>query len=229
MQSKTTPDAIKSSAPHRASTVGVLLAGGLSSRMGGPEKSLLDLGGRPMLQRVLDRLAPQVFRLAINANGDPARFAAFPHPVFSDAVAGYAGPLAGLHASLLWASRAAPQARYVATASADSPFLPPDLVARLAAAMHTSGKPCAIAAHAGEQYPVAGLWSASLADAAADALARNQRALHRFAEANDCAVVEFPALSFGDMHVDPFFNVNTPDDYRRACTIHAQASARDTP
>ncbi|KWT64328.1 Molybdopterin-guanine dinucleotide biosynthesis protein MobA [Hyphomicrobium sulfonivorans] len=209
---------------RRASVVGILLAGGLSSRMGGPEKSLLDLGGRPMLWSVLDRMAPQVGQIAINANGDPARFAAFPHPIVADAIPGHAGPLAGLHAGLLWTRREAPAARYVATASADSPFLPLDLVQRLAGAIRSSGKPCAIAAYAGEKYPVAGLWSIDLAEAATEALARNMRALHRFAEANDCATVEFPSLSFGDISVDPFFNVNTPEEYEQARAIHAAAT-----
>lgn len=218
MQSDTCTAAIR---PHRDDIVGILLAGGLSSRMGGPEKSLLDLGGRPMLRHVLDRMEPQVGQIAINANGDPARFATFPHPIIADVIAGHAGPLAGLHAGLRWAQREAPAALYVATASADSPFVPLDLVQRLADAIHSSGKPCAIAGHAGEKYPVAGLWSVSLADAAADALAHNMRALHRFAEANDCNVVEFPALSFGDISVDPFFNVNTPDEYQQARAIQA--------
>ncbi|MDH4982484.1 molybdenum cofactor guanylyltransferase MobA [Hyphomicrobium sp. D-2] len=209
---------------HRDDIVGVLLAGGLSSRMGGPEKSLLDLGGRPMLRRVLDRMEPQVGQIAINANGDPARFAAFRYPIIADAIPGHAGPLAGLHAGLLWAQREAPAARYVATASADSPFVPLDLVQRLADAIRSSGKPCAIAAHAGEKYPVAGLWSINLADAAADALARNMRALYRFAEANDCAIVEFPALSLADISVDPFFNVNTPEEYEQARAICAAAT-----
>lgn len=230
MHDETRADALPcADALPRQDIVGVLLAGGLSSRMGGPEKSLLDLGGRPMLRRVLDRIEPQVGRIVINANGDPTRFAAFACPVVADTVQGYAGPLAGLHAGLAWTQREVPSARHVATASADSPFLPRDLVQRLADAIRAADKPCAIAAHAGEKYPVAGLWSVSLAAAAADALARNMRALHRFAEANDCAIVEFPSISIDDMSVDPFFNVNTPEDYEHARAIYAAGGSVGAP
>jgi len=202
-----------------ADVTGVLLAGGRSSRMGGNEKALLDLGGRPMLQHVADRFSPQVARTVINANGDPARFDGFALPVVADGVEGQPGPLAGLLAGIAWAQRETPSARFIATAPADCPFLPRDLVARLMATLLEADSPCAIAATAGQRHPVAGLWRIELAGAAADALAQNMRALHRFADAQGCAVAGFSPAPIGGAIVDPFFNVNTPDDLQRAETL----------
>ncbi len=126
----------------KAAIVGVLLAGGQSRRMFGAgrgddasgDKGLLDLGGRPMLAHVMERLAPQVGRMIVNANGDPARFAAFGLPVVADTVGGYVGPLAGVLAAMRWTATNAPDARFVVTVSTDAPFLPDDLVRRLLAA-----------------------------------------------------------------------------------------------
>jgi len=199
-----------------AEVTGVLLAGGRSSRMGGREKALLNLGGRSMLQHVTDRFCPQVGRTVINANGDPARFADFALPVAADSIEGQPGPLAGLLAGIAWAQRETPAARFVATVPADCPFLPLDLVARLMAAVLQADSPCAIAATAGQRHPVAGLWRNELAEAAIDALAKNMRALHRFADAQGCAVAEFSPVSIGGEIIDPFFNVNTPEDLELA-------------
>ncbi|HWK39919.1 MAG TPA: molybdenum cofactor guanylyltransferase MobA [Hyphomicrobium sp.] len=199
-----------------ADVTGVLLAGGRSSRMGGREKALLSLGGRPMLQHVADRFGPQVARTVINANGDPARFADFALPVVADSIEGQPGPLAGLLTGIAWARRETPAARFIATVPADCPFLPRDLVARLMAALLEADSPCAIAATAGQRHPVAGLWRMELADAAADALAQNMRALHRFADAQGCAVAAFSPVRIDGAEVDPFFNVNTPGDLERA-------------
>lgn len=199
-----------------ADVTGILLAGGRSSRMGGREKALLELAGRPMLQHVADRFCPQVARAVINANGDSARFAGFALPVVADGIAGQPGPLAGLLTGMAWAQRETPSARFIATAPADCPFLPRDLIARLMAALTGSDSPCAIAATGGQRHPVAGLWRLELAAAAADALAQNMRALHRFADAQGCAVAQFSPLPVGGTDVDPFFNVNTPEDLERA-------------
>jgi len=205
---------------------GVLLAGGRSSRMGGREKALLDIGGQPMLLHVLARLRPQVGRIVINANGDPARFSGHCLPVVPDSIEGYAGPLAGLHAGIEWAKAETPEAEFIASAPVDCPFLPLDLVARLKAALIAKGAPCAIAASNGERHPVAGLWRVQLADALAESLKKNVRALHRFADSQDSAVADFGPVQIGDAQIDPFFNVNAPADLERARGLFASESAR---
>jgi molybdopterin-guanine dinucleotide biosynthesis protein A len=205
---------------------GVLLAGGRSSRMGGREKALLDIGGKPMLLHVLSRLRPQVGRIVVNANGDAARFSGHCLPVIADSIEGYAGPLAGLHAGIEWAQRETPEARFVASVPIDSPFLPLDLVARLKAALLSKGAPCAIAASNGERHPVAGLWRVELAEALAQSLEQNVRALHRFADSQGCAVAEFGPVEIGGVSVDPFFNVNAPADLERARALFATETAR---
>ncbi len=110
--------------------VGVILAGGRSSRMGGGDKCLLPLAGRPVLASVIARLRSQVSDIVINANGEPARFARFGLPVVADSVAGFAGPLAGVHAGLEWVKANRPGTRYVVTVASDTPFFPEDLVQR---------------------------------------------------------------------------------------------------
>jgi molybdenum cofactor guanylyltransferase len=206
---------------------GLVLAGGRSSRMRGREKGLIDIAGRPMLLRVIARLAPQVGRIVINANGDPARFSGHCLPVVADTVEGYAGPLAGLHAGMAWARRETPEARYLASVPVDTPFFPANLVGSLKTALQETQASCAIAASGSERHPVAGLWSVALIDALAKALQDGIRALHRFAEAQHCAVVEFPMVEIGGVEVDPFFNVNTPGDLERArALLLAQEGAR---
>jgi len=200
---------------------GILLAGGRSSRMNGHEKALLDIGGKPMLLHVLARLAPQVGHVAINANGDPARFSGHGLPVIRDSIDGYAGPLAGLHAGLAWARNETPEACFVASVPVDSPFVPTDLVPRLKAALLAHNAACAIASSQGERYPVAGLWRLELADAIEMALNENVRALHRFADLNQAVTVDFPLMSVGEEAIDPFFNVNAPTDLDRARALYA--------
>src|SRR5512146_167609 len=121
----------------REHVVGIVLAGGKSSRMGGGDKCLLPLGGRPILAYVIERLKPQVAELIISANGDPARFSAFGLPVVADRLGGYAGPLAGILAGLEWARTNRSECRFVITAASDTPFLPTDLVSRL---WHAAGE-----------------------------------------------------------------------------------------
>src|SRR4051794_34643957 len=117
----------------------LILAGGLSRRMGGGDQGLLQLGDRPILGHVIDKIRPQVSALAISANGDPARFADFGLDVIPDPVPGFAGPLAGILAALSWAAAVAPKATHVLTVPADTPFLPGDLVGRLQAAVRGPG------------------------------------------------------------------------------------------
>jgi molybdopterin-guanine dinucleotide biosynthesis protein A len=213
--------------PQRDVT-GVVIAGGRSSRMGHREKALLDLAGEPMLGRVSDRLRAQVGRMVINANGDPARFAAFGLPVIADRMEGHPGPLAGLHAGLEWARRETPEAHFIASVAADTPFIPVDLVARLLAAIGDTGATSAIASSSGAWTPVVGVWNIALADALADALRVGVRAVQRFAEAQGSAVVEFPHLEIGGDQIDPFFNINTPEDLEKARALVAAHGAAET-
>jgi molybdopterin-guanine dinucleotide biosynthesis protein A len=187
---------------------GVILAGGLSRRMGGGDKCLRDLGGRPILSHIVERARPQVSDLVLNANGDAARFAAFGLPVAADTVPGFAGPLAGVLAGLDWAAANAPQCRRVASFAADAPFLPRDLVARLVAAADRSNADLACAASAGQAHPVFGLWRLDLREALRDALVREQiHKVDRWTARYKLVQVEFPVEP-----VDPFFNANTVED-----------------
>src|SRR5690242_6663170 len=112
----------------RPEVVGVILAGGQSRRMGGTDKAFLPLAGRPLIAHVIERLRPQVDAVVVNSNGDPARFADFGLEVIADAIGGFQGPLAGILTGMQWARRHARNARWIATAAADTPFLPRDVV-----------------------------------------------------------------------------------------------------
>jgi molybdopterin-guanine dinucleotide biosynthesis protein A len=133
----------------RADVTGIVLAGGQGRRMGGVDKGLVDLDGRPLVAHVLARLAPQVGPIVISANQNLARYAAFGHPVAADTIAGFAGPLAGLHAGMAHATTA-----YVVTVPCDSPFLPADLVPRLAAALLAHAAQLAVAKTFDQPHPV---------------------------------------------------------------------------
>ncbi|MEE8272129.1 MAG: molybdenum cofactor guanylyltransferase MobA, partial [Alphaproteobacteria bacterium] len=142
----------------RPDVVGVILAGGQSRRMGGGDKALKLLAGRPILNHVIDRVRGQVGALVLNANGDPGRFAAYRLPVVPDGVDGFAGPLAGVLAGLDWAAANAVGATRVASFPCDAPFLPADLVERLVAAVAAARADLGCAASAGRAHPVVGLW-----------------------------------------------------------------------
>ncbi len=185
--------------------LGVILAGGLATRMGGGDKGLLPLGDSTILGSVIDRLHPQVADLALNANGDPARFAALGLPVIADSVAGFAGPLSGVLAGLDWA--AAQGASHIVTAAADTPFLPCDLVPRLQLAGGDQG--LALAASPGGRQPTFGLWPVALRDDLRTALQDGLRKVVLWTERHGAGTAEFP----DDL---AFFNVNTPDDLARA-------------
>jgi len=148
----------------RPDIAGIILAGGLSRRMGGGDKTLLALGGRPLLDHVVARLTPQVGSLALNANGDPARFAASGLSVLADTVEGHAGPLAGILTGLEWAA-ANTASEALVTAAGDTPFLPADLVATLVAA--AAGRPgsIAVASSGGRRHPTFALWPLGLRQA----------------------------------------------------------------
>jgi molybdopterin-guanine dinucleotide biosynthesis protein A len=190
---------------------GVILAGGLARRMGGGDKALMELAGETLLARVIARLRPQVEALVLNANGDPARFARFGLPVIPDTVEGFAGPLAGVLAGMRWAG--ARGYTHVASAAGDTPFFPPDLVARLSAAAEAGGQPIALAAtndpeRGLSEHPTFGLWPVSLADNLEESLTvGNMRKVIVWTSRHGAA-----RAIFDDAGEFPFFNVNTPED-----------------
>jgi molybdopterin-guanine dinucleotide biosynthesis protein A len=201
------------------SIAGVLLAGGQSRRMGGGDKCLLALGDRPILDHVIERARPQVGALALNANGDAARFRAFGLPVVPDGVTGFVGPLAGVLAGLDWAAGAVPGAKYLASFATDTPFFPRDLVPRLMAALGNGRFELAAAASLGRTHPVFGLWPFGIRDALRRALVEEGlRKVDVFTARYPLATVDFPV---GE--VDPFFNTNHPDDLEAARLLIASA------
>jgi len=200
---------------------GVVLAGGLARRMGGGDKTLKPIGGRPMLAMVIERLAPQVSALAINAIGDPARFAAFDLPVIADTIAGFAGPLAGILAGMVWARANHPGCRYLASVAGDTPFFPADLVAKLAAGCGEAEDTIALAASANGVHPVFGLWPVALADNLEDFLTKGDtRKILAFTDRYVQLNVPFDHIDLADGEaLDPFFNINAPEDVARAEAI----------
>ncbi len=203
-------------APGQPLPAAVVLAGGRSTRMG-QDKALLMLGGKPLVAHVLERLRPQAGAVTINTNGDPSRFAGLAAPVLGDTVAGYPGPLAGLLAGMEWAKSIG--STFVVTLPTDSPFIPRDLVARLTASQSDPARPI-LAASFGRRHPVAGLWPVSLAGALRDFLAAGETyKVSVFADRHGAVSVDFPSIELDGRTVDPFFNVNTPEDLALAETI----------
>ena len=189
-------------------TLGVLLAGGLARRMGGGDKPLKTIAGRTILERMIERLAPQCDGLILNANGDPARFAHLGLPVVADSVPGFAGPLAGILAALDWAAVNRPDLEWVASAAADSPFIPPDFVSLLHAAREAAGVPLACAESGGQAHPVNGLWPVALREDLRHALVvEDLRKIDRWTARHGIALAAWPVKP-----ADPFFNANTPED-----------------
>jgi molybdopterin-guanine dinucleotide biosynthesis protein A len=196
--------------------IGVVLAGGKSSRMGGGDKALLPLGGRPLLARVIERLAPQVAEILLNANDDPGRFAVFGLPHVPDRLAGQMGPLAGIHAGLAWAEANRPESRFVITVAADTPFFPTDLFSRLCAATDKTNPKLVVARSESGAHPVFGLWPVSLAPHLEESLSRGGRKALDFVTAHQAKVVTFSPVKIGGRTVDPFFNINRPEDLAEA-------------
>lgn len=189
--------------------LGVILAGGQATRMGGGDKGLLQVAGAPILGHVIERLRPQVAKLAINANGDPTRFRDFQLHVLSDSISGFPGPLAGVLAGLDWA--AAEGASHIVTAAADTPFFPGDLVVRLQEAAELQDAPIALARTDDGRHPTFGLWPVSLRDDLRAALLDGLRKVVLWTDKHGTAFADFPTVRF-----DPFFNVNTPEDLAHA-------------
>jgi molybdenum cofactor guanylyltransferase len=201
---------------------GLLLAGGQSRRMGGGDKALRLLGGRALLARVVECLRPQVAALVLNANGDPARFADFGLPVVADGVPGFAGPLAGVLAGLDWTAAHRPDLSHVVSVATDAPFLPTDLVSRLAAPLSEGGADLACAASGGRAHPVFGLWPVRLKeDLRAALIDEGVRKVDLWTARHKLVTVPF-----ADRPVDPFFNANRPADFDTAAAILATIEAR---
>jgi molybdopterin-guanine dinucleotide biosynthesis protein A len=199
-------------------TLGVLLAGGLARRMGGGDKPMRAIGGRTLLDRAIDRLAPQCDGLILNANGDPARFAATGLPVVADTVEGFAGPLAGILAALEWAKDNRPGIHWVVSIPTDSPFLPADLVARLHEARLAARAPLACARSGEQTHPVVGLWPVELAGALRHALVvEDMRKIDRWTAQHGIAEAVWPLEPY-----DPFFNANRPEDLGEAEAVLAR-------
>jgi len=195
----------------RPDTLGVILAGGLARRMGGGDKPLRPLGGRPMLDHALARLSPQVAAVLINANGTPDRFAGYGLPVVADGLADHPGPLAGILAAMEWAAAHRPDLPWVVSVPGDSPFIPPDLVARLHAAREAAHVPLACARSGGQAHPPVGLWPVALRAELRAALEAGERKIDRWTARHGCVHADWPDTPF-----DPFFNANAPEDLATA-------------
>lgn len=205
---------------RRAGTVGVLLAGGLARRMGGGDKPLRTLGGRPILDRVIERARPQVSELLLNVNGDPSRFAGYGLPVAADVIEGHAGPLAGILTGLDWAAANAPRAHWLASFATDAPFLPADLVARLRDAVEDRGADMACAMSAGRTHPVFALWPVALRDELRSAMVdEDMRKIDAWTARYRIVHVDFAVEP-----IDPFFNINRPENLAEAEALLASAT-----
>ncbi len=193
--------------------VGLLLAGGLARRMGGGDKCMQLLAGRPLLEWLIEVAEPQVDTLILNANGDAARFAAYGLPVIADVIEGYAGPLAGVLTGMTWALENEPDAEWVMSFATDAPFLPADMVARLVGAVEAEGAEMACAASGGRTHPVFGLWPVRLRDELRAAmLDEDMRKMDMWTARYN--IVEVPFAEEGGR--DPFFNVNRPENLAEA-------------
>lgn len=208
--------------PH---ILGVILAGGRSRRLfpeeaGGGDKALADVAGAPMLAHVIERFRPQVARLILNANGDLERFARFGLQTVPDRDPLGLGPLAGLQAALDWQARHAPGVTAIATVTTDVPFLPRDLVQRLAAVSPVGP---AIAVSENRRHPSIALWPTRLKAEVDAAITHHELSLNTFALNHGAIEVVFPLHEAGGEHVDPFFNANTPDDLAEAHRVASRA------
>ena len=201
-------------------TLGLVLAGGLARRMGGGDKARIEIGGISILDRVLETLSGQTTDIIINANGDPKRFADTGLEVVPDNVAGFAGPLAGILTGLDWLAAQDNGVEWLVSVPGDCPFLPEDLVERLHIARRKmgSGVPLACARSGEWRHPVVGLWPLALrADLRKALVDEDLRKIEVWTARHGVAIADWP-----DQPIDPFFNVNTPEDAARAEQVAAQ-------
>jgi len=201
-------------------TLGLILAGGLARRMGGGDKARLKIGGSTILDRVLATLSGQCVDIIINANGDPERFADTGCVVVPDNVPGHPGPLAGILAGLDWLAAQNSGVEWIVSVPGDCPFLPDDLVERLHMARRKMGAGVPLAcARSGEwRHPVVGLWPLALRENLRKALVQDDlRKIEVWTAQHGVAIADWSAEP-----VDPFFNVNTPEDAEHAARIALQ-------
>lgn len=203
-------------------TLGLILAGGLARRMGGGDKARLEIGGVTILDRVIATLSGQCSGIIINANGDPRRFADTGLAVVPDNVEGYPGPLAGILAGLDWLAVQKNGIEWMVSVPGDCPFLPDDLVERLHEARRKvgAGVPLACARSGEWRHPVVGLWPLALRDDLRKALIEEDlRKIEVWTARHGVAIADWAAEP-----IDPFFNVNTPEDAAAAARIALQHS-----
>lgn len=209
-------------------TIGAVLAGGLSRRMSGPEKSLLLLEDKPLIQHVCERLQGQLNPVIINANGEPERFSFMQNAIQPDIVEGFAGPLAGVLSAMHWAKLNSPSAKRIITVAADTPFFPQNLIERFDAYLTPFDKTekdqtICMAYSAGNRHPVFGSWPIHLFDELEDFLVKeNERKVMLFAQRYSLIKVEFEFETINNVKFDPFFNINTPEDFE-AASVHMKA------
>ena len=195
---------------------GIVLAGGQGRRMGGADKALLPLAGRPLVAHVIARFHPQVEELAISANGDPARLACTGLQVLGDHAADR-GPMAGVLAGLDWAAAAGATA--LVTVAVDAPFLPEDLVPRLCLAAEGAPEGLALAQSGGRDHPTFALWPVAMRDRVAEFLASGEKAsIRALADRHGAARAIFPEDG-------AFSNLNTPEDLQAAAARISGASS----
>ena len=197
--------------------IGVVLAGGRSRRMGGRDKAFVELRGETLLSRTIARASPQVGELLIN--GDQPRFADFGLPVIADRVPGHLGPLAGIFAGLDWARENRPAAKWLASFACDCPFFPLDLVVQLRAAAEAAGVPLAVAASGGRHHPVFALWNTAIPETSESVLVAK-----KLRKMDDLVLrVAHATVEFASEPIDPFFNINMPDDLAKAESMLAHS------
>jgi molybdenum cofactor guanylyltransferase len=186
----------------------LVLAGGRATRMGGGDKALVPFGSTTLLDHVLARMTGQGAGIVLNANGDPSRMARFGLPVLPDTVPDHPGPLAGVLAGMEWVLANMPGATDLVTVPTDSPFLPTNLVDQLVKARDDAGAEMACAASAGQAHPVVGLWPVRLAPLLRKALVEE----HLYRIDRWTARFVLVHVPFSTEPIDPFLNINTPED-----------------
>jgi molybdopterin-guanine dinucleotide biosynthesis protein A len=208
---------------NKNSIMGGILAGGLSRRMGGADKSLVQLNNQTLISRVSTRLFKQVGSMVINANGDPNIYDELHYPVVCDIIQGFAGPLAGIHALMSFAKSHDSNITHIASVAADTPFFPIDFVDHCIATLKDEKHPentIVLAKSGDNRHPVFGLWPVNLCDDLELFLsAAETRKVMAFVQQHSLQYAEFPIYELDGITIDPFFNINRPDDLIEAAAI----------